>query len=132
MSRVPFLLPEQQDLFLVTSGMIEETPLTPAEAEWLHSINFHFLMGYARHYRNLVDEGLYSAPKRFCGIKDLIDTAARFATFLTPWIRRAEWHLRVLTVKHYCAEQLHGEGYLDHSKWSSNESRSQQNPIWNP
>lgn len=60
-------------------------------------------MGYARHYRNLVDEGLYSAPKRFCVIKDLIDTEARFATFLTPWIRRAEWHLRVLTVKHYCA-----------------------------
>ncbi|CAB0628629.1 hypothetical protein FRC0543_00294 [Corynebacterium diphtheriae] len=60
-----FLPPEQQELFLVTSGMIEETPLTPAEAEWLHSINFHFLMGYARHYRNLVDEELYSAPKRF-------------------------------------------------------------------
>lgn len=123
MPPVPFLPPEEQEPFLFSAGMIEDIPLTQAEEDWLHSVNFHFLMGYARHYRNLVDEELRSGPKLFSEIKNLVDTEARFAVFITPWIRRAEWHLRALTVKHYCSAQEHGEGYLDCSKWPGKESR---------
>lgn len=126
MPPVPFLPPEQQEQFLTSSGMIGDTSLTQAEADWLHSVNFHFLMGYGRHYRNLVDKELYSGPKRFSEIKSLVDTEARFAVFLTPWIRRAECHLRALTVKHYCSTQEHGEGYLDCSKWPGKESWSRK------
>lgn len=122
MSPVPFLPPEQQEQFLKDRGMIDQFTLSRDDKEWLRTVNFHFLMGYARHYRNLIDSGFLHGPKQFADIRSLVDAEAELATFLTPWIRRAEWHIRAVTVKHFCSAQGTGEGYLDTSLWTTRDA----------
>lgn len=123
MSPIPFLCPEQQEQFLREHQMIEDAPLGDEQRRWLESVNFHFLMGYARHYRDLIDEGHVDRPKRFSDIRGLVDTEAELAAFLTPWIRRAEWVLRAQTVKHFCVQQGTGERYLDRDHWTCRDAR---------
>src|SRR5699024_8816880 len=82
-------------------------------------------MGYARHYRNLIDESHWKGPKTLTEIKSLVDSEDELAAFLAPWIRRAETHLRALTVKYYCEQQLHGEGYLDIAFWTQPKKQVQ-------
>ena len=85
MSAIPFLPPQQQEQFLRDRQMIDHPTLSPGDKEWLRTVNFHFLMGYARHYRNLVDNGYLTGPKKFADIRALVDAEADLATFLTPW-----------------------------------------------
>lgn len=86
-------------------------------------------MGYARHYRDLVDEGYVKGPKRFGEIRAITDSEAALATFLTPWMRKAEWHLRAVTVKHFCRFQRAGGGYLDPTNWSTSTPKSERLQI---
>ncbi|KIH74479.1 Abi family protein [Corynebacterium glutamicum] len=118
MSTVPYLQPDEREAFLVDHGMIEEGPCNDSQRDWLESVNFHFLMGYARHYRNLINESHWEGPKNLTEIQSLVNSEDELAAFLAPWIRRAETHLRALTVKYYCEQQLHGEGYLDMESWA--------------
>lgn len=118
MSTVPYLQPDEREAFLVDHGMIEEGACNDSQRGWLESVNFHFLMGYARHYRNLIDESHWEGPKTLTEIQSLVDAEDELAALLAPWIRRAETHLRALTVKYYCGQQLHGEGYLDMESWA--------------
>lgn len=119
MGAIPFLPTQQQEKFLRDRQMIDHSTLSTDDKEWLRTVNFHFLMGYARHYRDLTDSGYRSGPKRFAEIRALVDAEADLATFLTPWIRRAELHIRAVTVKHFCSAQGTGEGYLDPSSWTT-------------
>ena len=123
MTPIPFLRPEQQEQFLREHGMIESQPLNGEQRQWLKTVNFHFLMGYARHYRDLIEGGYVDRPKRFSDIKGLVDTEAELAAFLAPWIRRAEWVLRAQTVKHFCVQQGTGEGYLDRDNWTCHDDK---------
>lgn len=119
MKQIPYLSSEGKLHYLVSHKMIDACTPLPISSEILQAINFHFLMGYARHYRNLVDNGYHHGPKSFQEIQQLAEAECDLAAFLTPWIRKAECHLRALTVKHCCSLQKHGEGYLDCSQWTS-------------
>ena len=126
MAPIPFLHPDQQERFLHDHRMIGDGTLDSEHRKWLKTINFHFLMGYARHYRDLVEAGQVRGPKAFADIKGLVDSEAELATFLTPWIRRVEWVLRAETVKHFCMQQGTGENYLDSGAWTCSERRAER------
>lgn len=126
MAKIPFLDPEKQEAFLRDHGMTNGAPLSHEDRQWLTTANFHFVMGYARHYRNLHNAGLIPHEKKFADIRGLIQDESDLACFLTPWIRKAEWNLRALTTKIYCSTQGHGEGFLDSSHWSVRNPRKLQ------
>ena len=110
---------QDQISFLHSHGMIEEKHIAEADQDWLQSINFHHLIGYARNYRELVNRKIIDEKKTLSQIRSIIDMEAKLSAFMVPWLREAEWHLRALTVKNYCEEQQHGEGYLNISRWTS-------------
>lgn len=126
MSQIPFLTPGNQQQYLVSNNMIQDLSLSCEDIAWLKTVNFHFLMGYARHYRNLVDNKHWDGPKKFSDIRSLVETEARFASFLTPWIRSAEWYLRATTVKNFCGQQYHGLNFLNTADWSCDEHVSKK------
>ncbi|APT93804.1 hypothetical protein CPHO_11215 [Corynebacterium phocae] len=99
--------------------MISSVPLTNTERDWLETINFHYFLGYARNLRQLRREGVVDVDPTIGTLRSLIADEEELAAFLTPWLRRAEWYLRTLTVKHFCSAPGHGEGYLDTSRWTS-------------
>lgn len=119
MPPIPFLAPEDQEGFLRAHHMIDDIALSPEDKDWLHSVNFHYVMGYARNYRALVGRGHIDEPRQFSSIRSVIEAESELSAFLAPWLRKAEWHLRSLTVKHFCEVQGHGEGFLDNSGWNS-------------
>lgn len=125
MSTIPYLQPHERERFLFEKRMIDEGIESPAQREWLESVNFHFLMGYARHYRNLVDDSHWQGSKSLGELQSLVQSEDALAAFMAPWIRLAETNLRALTVKHYCGQQLHGEGYLDISLWAESKKNVQ-------
>ncbi|MDO4762106.1 MAG: Abi family protein [Corynebacterium sp.] len=114
---IPYLSICEQEQYLRDHHMIDAVPLSDEEKRWLESINFHYLMGYARNYRDLVKAGIITAPQTVSALKELIEAEEKFIAFLTPWLRKVEWHLRALTVKNFCSAQEHGEGYLCTEKW---------------
>lgn len=89
------------------------------DLQWLRSINFHFLLGYARNLRSLRDGGLTDSPQTIEVLRSLIKTENDFVSFIAPWLRIAEWNLRSLTIKHFCGPLGHGEGFLDVDGWVS-------------
>lgn len=99
--------------------MIDSSELSGEDKQWLSTVNFHYLLGYARNLRELKKANLTDAPQTVGLLRELIETETNFVSFLTPWLRSAEWHLRSLTVNNFCSAQGHGEGYLDCSSWSS-------------
>ena len=99
--------------------MIDSSPLSEEDKQWLATVNFHYLLGYARNLRELKRNDLTIVPQTVGVLRNLIETETNFVSFLTPWLRSAEWHLRSLTVSHFCSAQGHGGGYLDNSGWSS-------------
>ena len=120
MPPIPFLKSEEKLTFLRTHHMIEADPNDENEFAWLESINFHYMLGYARNYRALVDRELIRGAKRLSQIRSIIDSETKLSTFMMPWLRKAELNLRALTIKHFCEKQAHGEGYLELSNWQSN------------
>ena len=119
MTPIPFLTPPQKERFLRDHEMITDSCMSEEEKKWLETINFHYFIGYARNYRALVGRGLINKPKYFCEIRSIIESEVHLSAFMMPWLRKAEWNLRALTVKHFCKTQEHGEGYLNTSTWLS-------------
>lgn len=118
MNHIPYLELDDQITFLCEHDLIDHTPLSEQDLQWLSTVNFHYLLGYACNLRTLCNEKIVPEQRTVPRLKRLIDTEAHFAAFLTPWLRLAEWNLRNLTVKHFCSPRKHGEGYLDTSNWS--------------
>lgn len=113
---IPYLSPQAKEEFLHDHKMID-SPLTEEDHRCLSSINFHFLMGYTRNYRALVDSGKWEGPKNFGDIRGLLDAETELSGFLASWIHKAEQYLRALTVTYYCSVQGHGCGYMEWDKW---------------
>lgn len=119
MNPIPYLPLEKQIDFLYEHRMINTTELGSEDLDWISSHNFHYLLGYARNLRSLRENHLFSAPNDLDTLRKLIAKESEFVGFLTPWLRKAECHLRSLTVKYFCSLQNHGEGYLNTEKWKS-------------
>lgn len=121
MPPIPFLPPDQQEDYLRSHEMIEGPALSQEESDWLGTVNFHYFLGYARNYRALIGRKEIPGPKSFSDIRSVVTAEADLSAFLTPWLRKAEWFLRALAVKHYCQGKGHGNGFLEMDEWRSFE-----------
>lgn len=126
MTPIPFLEPDQKEQYLRDHQMIAGPPMDDEEKVWLETINFHYFIGYARNYRALVGRNVVEGSKHFCEIRSIIESEIALSTFMMPWLRKAEWHLRALAVKHFCKIQKHGEGYLEISTWRSHSGNDRE------
>ena len=123
---MPFLDPQSKEAFLREHSMLDGPPLSSEEVEWLATINFHHLMGYTRNFRALVGRGIVNYPKKLEVVRGVIEAESRLGEFMTPWLRRAEWYLRSLTVENYCELQGHGVGYLESNNWVEHSAGSSE------
>lgn len=121
MTPIPFLGLQEREKFLREHNMIDDKKLSDEDRLWLETVNFHYLMGYARNYRAMARQRIVEGPKSFADIRSILDVEVKFSAFMMPWLRQAEWFLRALTVKHFCEKQGTGEGYLNLEKWRSHK-----------
>jgi hypothetical protein len=99
----PFLDLDGRVQYLYDRGYFDRGAITDEHRERLAHINFHYFLGYARNYRMLVGRGkVGNGERRPDQVFSLIERDHEVSELIYSGIRRAEWRLRNLVVKHYC------------------------------
>lgn len=123
MSTPPFLSFDEQVKFLQKReyfcASADEIKLS---LERLSPINFHYYLGFARNFHRLAN----STKTRHIEFDRTPETLEKIikhdhevCTLLYSGIRKAEWSLRALTVKHYCERHDPYSSFLNPEQYSS-------------
>lgn len=99
----PFLDIDGRVQYLYDRDYFDRGTITEEHRERLSRLNFHYFLGYARNYRMLISRGrVGSGSKQPDQVFSLIERDHEVSELIYSGMRRAEWQLRSLTVKHYC------------------------------
>lgn len=101
MKAPPYLPLGQRVAYLDEKGYFPEVSPTDAELERLESVNFHYLLGYARNLKAASSRAKLPAPV-LSDLFQVMDLDHEISTVLYAGIRRMEWRLRAATVASYC------------------------------
>lgn len=83
-------------------------------------VNFHYLLGYARNYRMLSDQGAVPADDllhRLLAIVDADPVLRHLSVVVFRALRQLEWHLRALLDEHHRSVFPSDGSYHDHTHY---------------
>lgn len=99
----PFLDIDGRVQYLYDRDYFDRGTITEDHRQRLSRLNFHYFLGYARNYRTLIGRGkVGSGSKQPDQVFSLIERDHEVSELIYSGMRRAEWRLRSLAVKHYC------------------------------
>lgn len=114
----PFLDMDGRVQYLYDRDYFDRGSITEVHREKLSRLNFHYFLGYARNYRMLIGRGrVGSGSRQPDQVFSLIERDHEVSELIYSGMRRAEWGLRSLIVKHYCNLFDSSGSFLEESQY---------------